>query len=260
MTALPAWSAGCALPAKTSCTPPLLEQRREAIGVAEDEIGALVGRGAPREADREGVGVEADAGARRHLGEQLLLERPARAQQARRRTPAPGGMRGSCQVPTCTPLVIAMMGAAPSTCAHMARAVSPWSWATALARRARRSPATVMLNGSPPISRISPSTSSQLAPSRRRSASGVHLVAGGHRRVGGEDDPLAHRLPRLLEGRARLHAVGDQLDAREDGVALVEVVEARRAGAAPAARARRRCRAASPGRRGSPGACRRGGG
>ncbi len=54
----------------------------------------------------------------------------------------------------------------------------------------------------------------------------VHLVARGHRRVGGEDDALPRRLPGLLEGRPRLHAVGDQLDAREDGVALVEVVEA----------------------------------
>ena len=52
----------------------------------------------------------------------------------------------------------------------MARAVWPWSWDTALARRDRRSPATVMLNGSPPSSLSSAVTSSQPAPSRRRSA------------------------------------------------------------------------------------------
>ena len=74
---------------------------------------------------------------------------------------------------------MAMMGAASFTCAHMARAVSPWSWATALARWASRSPATVILNGSPPISASSLGTSSQPAPRRRRSASGcISLPAG----------------------------------------------------------------------------------
>ena len=80
-------------------------------------------------------------------------------------------MRGSCQVGTCTPFVTAMIGAASSTSAHIARDVSPWSSETAFARRASRSPATVMLNGSPPIWRSSQSTSSQPAPSRRSSAS-----------------------------------------------------------------------------------------
>jgi hypothetical protein len=44
-----------------------------------------------------------------------------------------------------------MIGAAPATPFHIRRAVSPWSCATALAMRAKRSPATVIENGSPPI-------------------------------------------------------------------------------------------------------------
>ncbi len=52
----------------------------------------------------------------------------------------------------------------------------------------------------------------------------VHLVARGHRGVGGEDDALARGQPRLPEGLPGFHAIGDHLDAREDGVALVEVV------------------------------------
>jgi hypothetical protein len=54
---------------------------------------------------------------------------------------------------------------------------------------------------------------------------GVDLVAGRHGRVSGEDDLLARLPPRRVEVRPGLHPVGDQLDAGEDRVSLVEVVE-----------------------------------
>ncbi len=54
---------------------------------------------------------------------------------------------------------------------------------------------------------------------------GVDLVARGHGRVRGEDDLLAHLPPRCGEVEIGLHAVGDQLDAGEDRVPLVEMVE-----------------------------------
>ena len=80
-------------------------------------------------------------------------------------------MRSSCQVGACTPLVMGMISLACSTSSHIVRDTSACSSETAFARRESRSPATVMLNGSPPIWRISQSTSSQQAPSRRSSAS-----------------------------------------------------------------------------------------
>ena len=81
-----------------------------------------------------------------------------------------------------------------------------------------------MLNGSPPISASSPGTSSQPAPSRRSSAmawtslpagTGVWVVKTIERRASRHASRKA---------RAGLHAVGDQLDAREDRVPLVEVI------------------------------------
>ena len=121
---------------------------------------------------------------------------PGRAQSARR-SPSAAGTRGVLPGPAWTPLVMAMIGAASSTCAHIARAVSPWSWATALARRASRRPATVMLNGSPPergqLARHELAVRAEAPEIGER----VHLVARRHRRVGGEDDALARGQPRL---------------------------------------------------------------
>ena len=54
---------------------------------------------------------------------------------------------------------------------------------------------------------------------------GVDLVARGHRGMSGEDDLLAQLLPRRVEVGARLDAIGDELDAREHRVPLVEVIE-----------------------------------
>ena len=42
--------------------------------------------------------------------------------------------------------------------------------------------------------------------------------------MGREDDLLAHRGPGVAKRRARGHALGDHLDAREHGVSLVEVI------------------------------------
>ena len=52
----------------------------------------------------------------------------------------------------------------------------------------------------------------------------MHLVAGGDRRVGREDDPFAYRAPRRREVLAPAHALRDELDAGEDRVPLVEVM------------------------------------
>jgi hypothetical protein len=81
-------------------------------------------------------------------------------------------MRTSCHVGACTPFVIAMISDAPSTSCHIARDTSPWSCDTPFERRDSRRPATVMLNGSPPICSISPSTRSHVAPRRRSSPIG----------------------------------------------------------------------------------------
>src|SRR6185369_507745 len=53
---------------------------------------------------------------------------------------------------------------------------------------------------------------------------GMRLVSRRDGRVRREDDRPPRGLPRLPERDARLHAVGDQLDASEDGVPFVEVV------------------------------------
>src|SRR5690606_10889582 len=55
----------------------------------------------------------------------------------------------------------------------------------------------------------------------------VRFVAGRDRGVGGEDDPIAHPLPSLVEGTPLHHLLADQLDPREDGVPLVEMKDIR---------------------------------
>ena len=157
------------------------------------------GRRACRSAARRAKPTISTSGSRRapvrsrDLVEQLALERRVRRPTApRRRCARLADARRPARCGTCTPFVIAMIGAAPSTCSHIARAVSPCSSETAFARRARRRPATVMLNGSPPIS---PHLGvDQLAAGAQAAQLGerVHLVARGDRRVGGEHDALAH--------------------------------------------------------------------
>ena len=161
-TALPAWSAGCAFPEKMSWTRPSF-RRGEAVRIAQQEVRALVRRRAPGEADGEGLRLEADSRSRRDLGEELVLHLPARRAKGAVVAVHRGGDARVLPRPAMDAVGDGDDGAASSTCAHIERAVSPWSWATALARRARRSPATVMLKGSPPISRSSAFTSSQPA-------------------------------------------------------------------------------------------------
>ena len=144
-----------------------------------------------------------------------------------------------------------MIGAASRTSAHMARAVWPWSSDTALARRASRRP------GRRHVERVAAELAQlggdELAAGAEAQEVGerVDLVAGRDRGVGGEDDARPRRAPGGLEARPGLHLGRDQLDAREDGVALVEVVGAHLRVKEPQGARARRCRAASPGRCGS---------
>src|SRR5262245_64437529 len=54
--------------------PVILQQGRQPRGIAEEQIRTLVGGGAPGEADREHVGIQAHRGAALHLGEELFLQ------------------------------------------------------------------------------------------------------------------------------------------------------------------------------------------
>ena len=134
-------------------------------------------------------------------------------------------MRASCHVGAWTPLVTLMIGAAPSTSFHISRAVSPWSAATPFARRDRRRPATVIENGSPPISSSSASVKPRSASILRMSVEVVDLVARGHRRVGREHDVRAQAARAARRARAAERLAAQQLEAREHRVALVEVID-----------------------------------
>ena len=146
------------------------------------------------------------------------------AASSRSSLPSPAGMRASCQVPGWTPLVIAMMGAAVlHVRPHGARGLP-------VQLRHRVGQVGQAQAGHRHVERVAADLG-QLA--RHQLAAGpeapqvrerVHLVARGDRGVGGEDDALARGQPRVPEGLPGFHAVGDHLDAREDGVALVEVV------------------------------------
>ena len=58
------------------------EQARQPLGVAEEQIGALVGREAPREADRQGVWIERRTQpSQAHEAEKLVLCRAVRTPQ-----------------------------------------------------------------------------------------------------------------------------------------------------------------------------------
>ena len=122
---------------------PVLEEGRQAIGVAQEQVGALVGRRPPREADGQGAsGRAARPCAPRPRRAARPSARGACACRAASLSRA-AAIRGSCQVPTCTPLVIAMIGArvgrrAPTWRARSRRAAA--DTALAQARRAAARP------------------------------------------------------------------------------------------------------------------------
>ena len=159
---LPASSAGCALPAKTNWTgrAAAVQDARQPIGVAEDEVGALVAGEAAREADRQRVRIEQRAGgdhARRAAARPSIAVARALADELEQiacaalralpRAPRPGSSStfpdrrilvplapvgaqvaveqrrqvAGIQVGTCTPLVIAPIGRL-SSAARPARA------------------------------------------------------------------------------------------------------------------------------------------
>ena len=59
---------------------------QQPLGIGEQQVGALVGGGAAGKAQREHLGIEHQAGARGHLGQQRLLG----AARARPESPASG--------------------------------------------------------------------------------------------------------------------------------------------------------------------------
>ena len=199
----PSSSSGWALPANTSWSRRPREQRLDALAIVEDQVAALVGGGAAREADGEHVGVEADAGAGRDLRRAARACSAWCAAQRPLGEPRASRMRASCQVGD-----VHAVGDRDDR-ARARRRRATWRarprrgarrrrWRAATSRR----PATVMLKGSPPIWRISQSTSSQQAPEPPQLGERVHLVAGGDRGVGREHDLLAHRAPRRRRTRA----------------------------------------------------------
>ncbi len=60
ISSLPGWSFGCALPAKMNCTgrSAIVEDARQALRVAQEQVRPLVGGEAAREADRQRLGIE----------------------------------------------------------------------------------------------------------------------------------------------------------------------------------------------------------
>ena len=97
MSALPASSRGCALPAKRICTGRCasLRMRAQPVQVAQQQSGPLVGGETAREADGEGVGIEHFVGARRFPPGGRRGAAVGRAGAGGRRPPgARGGARG----------------------------------------------------------------------------------------------------------------------------------------------------------------------
>ena len=122
---------------------------------------------------------------------------------------------------------------------HISRATSPWRALTPLAIRLERSANCVTPNGSAASSGcVRPRRTSVLgvdshlrrdAPQRLGDlGGGIGVVAGRHRRVGGEHGALADGLEGLVHRRAGALALGArELEAGHGGVALVEVHDAR---------------------------------
>ena len=175
----------------------------EARRVAEDQVAPLV---------RTPRGARSRSSARRGRGRRRCAARPRRAARAS----APGASSHSASGAS-TRLADARV--LPRRRVHavgdrddLGRAVDVAATSRARPRRGAarprsraatsRRPATVMLNGSPPICAHLPSTSSQAGAEPAELAEGVHLVAGGDGRVGREDDLLAHRLPGLARTAA----------------------------------------------------------
>ena len=120
--------------------------------------------------------------------------------------------------------MIGRISARPSTKLHISFAVWAWSAATALARRASRSPATVMLKRAPAERRelvVGERRVGDLAEPLDR----VALVSGQDRRVRREDDLVAGRGHGVLVAHAPRRLLADKLERRQQGVALVKVVQ-----------------------------------
>ena len=191
--------------------------------VAEDEVGALVGSGPPREADGEDVGVEPHPRLGDDRGEHLLLERLVRRAEPAGRAP---GLRDARVL--------------PRRHVDAVRDRDDGARALDLAPHGPRYLSVELGDGVGPVRQPEPRDRhvervtadrahlgvDQVA-ARAEAAEGrerVGLVPGGDGRVGGEHDPSPDVVPRGAEVRAGRHPVGDHLDAGEDGVALVEVV------------------------------------
>jgi hypothetical protein len=201
----------------------IVEQRRQAFRIAEDQVAPLVRRRAPREADRQHVRREPHAGAQCDLVEQLalhhLMRRPERVGRVDR---------------------VADAHVLPRRCVHavrdrndLGRAVHvvphrPRHLAVQLrhAVRAPRQPEARDRHVERVAADLQHLAVDEVA--RRAQAAElahrVHLVAGGDGRVCREDDLIADGLPRVGELLAAAHPFGDELESGEDRVAFVEVV------------------------------------
>ncbi len=131
-----------------------------------------------------------------------------------------------------TPLVMARISW-PATSRHVALAVRPCSWLTALARVVRRRHRAVMSNSAALPSGPRPSSmmrsTSRPAPATIGCGQPPHevrreaLVAGRDGRVDGEHGRRADRREGVLEGRPGGHQLAHPLHQQERRVALVEV-------------------------------------
>ena len=192
-------------------------------GIVEDEVAALVGRGAAREADGRHRRVEPDAAAGgdqvEQLGLQVLAGLPEPFRRSARLAHA-GVLPGRDVYPVGDRDDLARaLDVVPHGARHLGVELGDGVRATGQAQAGDRHVEGIAAD-------LLHLPVDQLAAGAEPAQLGdrVHLVPGGHRGVRGEDDLLAYRAPGLGERRARGHALGDQLDTGEDGVALVEVI------------------------------------
>ena len=199
-----------------------LEEAHEPRLVAQDEIAALVARGAPREADDHRLGPEVDAAAALDLLGELPLERLVRRPEGF----VSGGRLDALRLPRRD---VDAVGDGKDR--RRLLDVSP---------HGARGPGVKHRHGVGPPGQLEPRDRHVEGISADRPHLGrrelearphvpevghrVLLVAGLDRGVGGEDDPPAHLLPCLGEREPHLHALGDHLDPGEHRVALVEVI------------------------------------
>ena len=206
---------------------PFLEEAGQALGLAEEEIGALVGGGAPGKADGQRARVHAHPGAPCHLREELLLELAPRgaeravARQCRGHARVlPGAHvdpvgdgddgRGALHARPHLPRGLAV---------QLGHRIGPVGQAQPRHRHIERIAAQrAQLGGQEAAVRAEPVEIVER----------VRLVSRRHRGMSGEDDGGPHRLPRVFELMPRLHPVGDELEPGEHRMPLVEVVEVHR--------------------------------